>query len=85
MINSDHIISARKNLQKASQDLGFVIVSPYYIFLNGIIKEVFAFLPEYGTSKGTILELTCSHRSFVERSVSKMKCTVLARVCDPCP
>ena len=51
---------ARKNWVEASIKLNFKIVTPYFIEINGRKKEVFAFLPEYGSPNGTIMYLTCA-------------------------
>jgi hypothetical protein len=43
---------------KASQKLGFELVMPYKIRIAGSEKEVFAFVPGYGSPNGTLVELT---------------------------
>jgi hypothetical protein len=58
MKTEEKIQQARENWVKASMDLSFKIISPYYIEINGKEKEIFAFLPRYGSIKGTLVELT---------------------------
>jgi hypothetical protein len=60
MKTEEKVQLARENWQRASMDLSFKIVSPFYLKINGKEKEVFAFLPEYGTPKGVLVALTCS-------------------------
>jgi hypothetical protein len=58
MITKEQFEQARLNWQKASKNLFFEIITPYFIEINGIKKELFAFLPEYGSPNGTIICLT---------------------------
>ncbi len=60
MISQEQIELARLNWQNASMNLRFEIITPYFIEINGIEREVFAYLPEYGSPLGTILYLTHS-------------------------
>jgi hypothetical protein len=60
MITRKQIELARENWVKASLFLFFKITTPYYIEINGSKKEVFAFLPEYGSPNGSIVCLISS-------------------------
>jgi hypothetical protein len=57
MITADQIKIARETWIKASDDLGFNIVTPYFLMVDGRKQEIFAFLPEYGSYKGTFVFL----------------------------
>ncbi|MDP2816081.1 MAG: hypothetical protein Q8O19_05320 [Rectinemataceae bacterium] len=48
----------RENWLKASRELGFEITTPYTVTLNNESKEIFAFLPRFGSSNGMYVELT---------------------------
>jgi hypothetical protein len=48
---------ARENLIKASNDVGFKIVTPYFYKSDNYNIELFAFLPEYGSINGLIIDL----------------------------
>jgi hypothetical protein len=69
MITAEQITIARKNWQMAAQNLGFKIVTPYLISINGSQKEVFAFLPEYGSPNGAIIELTFAPEYKTDKSL----------------
>ncbi|GGH32949.1 hypothetical protein FAZ19_23480 [Sphingobacterium alkalisoli] len=58
IVNKEHILKARENWQKAAYNFKFEIITPYFISVKGSEKEVFAFVPAYGSSNGTIIELT---------------------------
>lgn len=58
MITREHTEVARKNWLKASLSLSFKLVTPYFVEINGNKLEVFAFLPAYGSQKGTLICLT---------------------------
>lgn len=60
MITKEQIELARTNWLKASLSLFFKLVTPYFVEINGNKREVFAFLPEYGSPIGTIICLTSS-------------------------
>ncbi|MDP4183707.1 MAG: hypothetical protein Q8862_00920 [Bacteroidota bacterium] len=51
------IKKVRDNWILASERIGFKIVSPYTITYNGKEKQVFAFLPKYGSTQGMIIDL----------------------------
>jgi hypothetical protein len=57
ILNKKQIQNVQENWIKASLHFKFKIISPYTIFQDDEIKEVFAFLPEYGSSNGMIVEL----------------------------
>uniref|UniRef100_UPI00404A1541 hypothetical protein n=1 Tax=Flavobacterium sp. TaxID=239 RepID=UPI00404A1541 len=57
ILNKKQIQNIRGNWIKASVHFKFKIISPYAISQDDGIKEVFAFLPEYGSSNGMIVEL----------------------------
>ena len=59
MITELQTRKARENWIKASKELEFKIISPYYILVDGRKQEVFAFLPEYGSVNGTLVFLMC--------------------------
>jgi hypothetical protein len=58
MMTKQQIDVARNNWTKASMSLGFKLTSPYFIEFNGSKREVFAFLPEFGSPNGIIVNLT---------------------------
>lgn len=58
MINELKIESTRKNWIKASAQFGFELKTPYQVQLKHGVKEVFAYLPEYGSENGTVICLT---------------------------
>ncbi len=58
MITKEQIELARKNWITASNEIGFKIITPYVLPRTEISVEIFAFLPEYGSPYGTIIELT---------------------------
>ncbi|HSZ34650.1 MAG TPA: hypothetical protein VK772_15145 [Puia sp.] len=60
MLNIDQIEIARNNWIKASGELGFKIITPFEILIEKSEKEVFAYLPEYGSLNGAIFELFTS-------------------------
>jgi hypothetical protein len=57
IFTQQHIETARENWIKASGILNFKIITPYFILVNGNAKEVFMFLPEYGSRNGLIADL----------------------------
>ncbi|GHV57996.1 hypothetical protein FACS1894182_08450 [Bacteroidia bacterium] len=61
MTTQEQIDFARKTWLQASKILDFKIATPYFLKLNGIQKEVFAFLPEYGSSNGMIIGLASQY------------------------
>jgi hypothetical protein len=60
MLNNDQIEIARNNWIKASNELGFKIITPFEILIEKNEREVFAYLPEYGSHNGAIVELFTS-------------------------
>ena len=48
---------ARNNWIKASNELGFKIITPFEILTEEKEREVFAYLPEYGSTNGVVVEL----------------------------
>ena len=48
----------RKSWIKASEILNFKIITPHFLDINGTKREVFAFLPEYGSPNGMIIGLS---------------------------
>jgi hypothetical protein len=69
MITIEQIERARENWIKASLSLRFRLVTPYFVDVNGIKKEVFAFLPEYGSSNGVIICLTSAPDFETDRDI----------------
>jgi hypothetical protein len=57
MITKQQIEIVRNNWLKASKEFGFKIITPCFFMLNEVKKEVFAFLPEYGSLNGMIIDL----------------------------
>jgi len=51
---------AINNWLKASNKLAFNIITPYSIIIEGKPKEIFAFLPNYGSPNGSIVVLITS-------------------------
>ncbi len=58
MITEEIESTVRSNWLRAAQELNFEIITPYTISIDGNNKEVFAFLPEYGSKQGAIVCLT---------------------------
>jgi len=57
MISSNQIEIARNNWLKAADELSFNFTTPFEILIENVEKEVFGYLPDYGSSNGTIVEL----------------------------
>ncbi|GHT35576.1 hypothetical protein FACS189434_13600 [Bacteroidia bacterium] len=57
MTTKEQIETVRNNWLRVSRELGFKIVTPYLFTLNGVEQEAFAFLPEYGSPNGIIIDL----------------------------
>jgi hypothetical protein len=60
MNNEEKIDLARINWIKASDELGFNITSPYYIIKDDRKIRFFAFIPQYGSPRGTLIDLIFS-------------------------
>lgn len=60
MITDEQIEVARTNWLKASLNLFFKFETPFFVEINGNKREMFAFLPKYGSPNGTIICLTSS-------------------------
>jgi hypothetical protein len=60
MSNKEKIDIVRKNWMKASDELGFNIISPYYIIKDNKKYVFFAFIPQYGSPQGTLIDLIFS-------------------------
>jgi len=69
MITEQETEKARVNWLKASNKLKFKIFTPYSFYFKGIKKEVFAFLPNYGSSNGIIVELTSSPEYEIDKEI----------------
>ena len=71
----EQIDLARKAWLQASEILNFKIVTPYFLNLNGKEKEVFAFLPEYGSPSGMIIGRYSQHEDkFIRNWTMKQGC-----------
>ncbi|HET7001558.1 MAG TPA: hypothetical protein VFI33_09625 [Puia sp.] len=57
MISGDQIEIARNNWLKAAEELDFNITTPFEILVGNVEKEVFGYLPDYGSQNGAIVEL----------------------------
>ena len=57
MSNKEKIDIARTNWLKASDELGFNIISPYSVIEGSKEYIFFAFIPKYGSPNGTIIDL----------------------------
>ena len=53
----NEIITAKENILNASLEFGFRIICPYYYLYNNDIIEIFTYLPEFGSPKGTLVDL----------------------------
>jgi hypothetical protein len=71
MINNENISTAREVWLTASKIFGFKIITPYRIIVDGLEKEAFGFLPEYGTLKGTLVQLTSPPNFETDEDISK--------------
>lgn len=58
MINENQRNLVRNNWIRASEALGFRILLSYKLIISEKEKTAFAFLPEYGSKNGAIIELT---------------------------
>lgn len=58
MNKEEKIKLAHKNLLRASKEIGFKAISPYSIEVGNSRIEVFAFLPDYGSLNGAVVDLT---------------------------
>ena len=57
MIIQKKIVLAREAWIQASEILKFKIITPFLTEINGVEKDFFAFLPEYGSPNGMIVGL----------------------------
>jgi hypothetical protein len=57
MSKNEKIEMARINWMKASDELGFKFISPYSVTEDNKEYVFFAFIPKYGSPKGTIIDL----------------------------
>ena len=53
----NEIFKAKEIILKASLELDFRIICPYYYLYNNDNIEIFAYLPEFGSPKGTLVDL----------------------------
>jgi hypothetical protein len=60
MSREEKIDIARKNWLKASNELGFDIISPYTVTKDNKKYCFFAFIPKYGSPQGTLIDLIFS-------------------------
>lgn len=58
MITKEIESTVRSNWLRAAHELNFKIITPYNINIDGNNKEVFAFLPDYGSEQGAIVCLS---------------------------
>jgi hypothetical protein len=57
MISDNQIEIARNNWLKAAEELNFKFITPFEILFENVEKEVFGYLPDYGSSNGAIVEM----------------------------
>jgi hypothetical protein len=57
MITEDQIFSIREAWIKAAEVFDFEILTPITLTINGVDKEIFAYLDGYGSENGTIIQL----------------------------
>ncbi len=53
----DVITKIRENWLLASEEFAFKILTPYQILIDDKERNVFAFLPDYGSDNGMVIEL----------------------------
>ena len=71
MITKDFVFRARKIWLEASVDLNFELVTPYSVEIDGNIKDLFAYLPQYGSPNGMIGALTTYPDYKIDESIVK--------------
>ena len=71
MITKDFVFRARKNWLEASVDLNFELITPYLVEIGGKIKDLFAYLPQYGSPNGMIVVLTTCPDYRIDESIVK--------------
>ena len=71
MITKDFVFRARKNWLEASVDLNFELITPYLVEIGGKIKDLFAYLPQYGSPNGMIVVLTTYPDYRIDESIVK--------------
>jgi hypothetical protein len=69
MMNQTLVEIARKNWVSASKEFEFIIVTPYYINADEIKKSVFAYLPEFGSPNGIVIEVIKSPEFKVDKQL----------------
>lgn len=71
MITRQQVELARKNWIDASKNFMFELVTPYFIEIDGNEKEIFAFLPKYGSLNGTIVCLISAPNFEIDSELSQ--------------
>lgn len=69
MLTSKQISIARDNLLKASKEIGFKVVTPFVLDNNNHVA--FAYLPDYGSSHGTVVGLISAPAYKTDKVIEK--------------
>lgn len=72
MTLNNSIEIARRNLERASEELGFDVETPYTIKKHNTERGIFAFLPRLGSRNGMYLELTGSPEFQIDPELFKI-------------
>jgi hypothetical protein len=59
----------RQTWKRAASDFEIEIITPYHIEVFGQRTEIFAFVPNIGSRKGTIVELVCSPDYSINKNI----------------
>ena len=72
MIEEKYIEIARENWLRASEEMNFKFVSPYPFAYNNMVKKIFAFLPEYGSPNGMIIDFIMEPDYDIDKDISNI-------------
>ena len=72
ILDKNKIQKVRENWQTASLNLNFKLITPHSILYNKEVKEVFAFLPDYGSINGMVVEIIFSPEYKFDKSVIEL-------------
>jgi hypothetical protein len=62
---------ARANLLKASKELGFKVITPFVLDGNNLPHVAFAYLPDYGSPRGTVVGLISAPTYETDKAVER--------------
>ncbi len=71
MIDEKTLEKVTTNWLRASKELKFKIEIPYNILIEGKKKKIFAYLPEYGSKKGMIVDFVTKPDFLIDNEITK--------------